>query len=187
MHISQTLHTTKFWSTFWQQVLPAKTDRDTYWELQLKKKYSLPYEIYEKATTAMPTQKRCVSDRSLDSRASHFPIKGRKGRCIYCRDVHGVRHESSVRCDECDVALCIDSHHGRDSCFKLYHIYWHPENSHLYHCNAHNIHNSPLPLQIYKQNMRNRYKQYRLLSSFRSTLYPSLIVMWINTCYVPYL
>ena len=88
-----------------------------------RKKYSLPYEIYEKATTGTPTRKRRVSDRSLDSRPSHFPIKGRKGRCIYCRDVHGVRHESSVRCDECDVALCIDSNHGRDSCFKLYHIY----------------------------------------------------------------
>ena len=116
IHISQTLHLD--YKSY--RLKLAETLIGNY---NSRKKYSLPYEIYEKATTATLTRKRLVSDKSLDSRASHFPIKGRKGRCIYCCDFHGVRHESSLRCDECDVALCIDSHHGRDSCFKLYHIY----------------------------------------------------------------
>lgn len=34
--------------------------------------------IYEKATTATPTRKRRVSDRSLDSRSSHFLSKEEK-------------------------------------------------------------------------------------------------------------
>lgn len=92
-----------------------------------RKKYSIPSAIYQKVSqhSITPTKKRRVSDRSFEgvSTSHHFPIKGRKQRCVYCEETYNMRHESSVRCDQCDVALCVDTHHGQQSCFKLFHLY----------------------------------------------------------------
>ena len=79
-------------------------------EYHSRKKYSLPSAIQQAAIA--PTRKR----------SRHFPVKAeRRARCIYCLSLR-LRHETCIRCDDCDVPLCINTHHGTDSCFKLFHL-----------------------------------------------------------------
>ncbi len=40
---------------------------------------------------------------------THYPIKGRKGRSSYCHNTLHIRYESSIRCNRCDVSLCIEA------------------------------------------------------------------------------
>ena len=51
-------------------------------------------------------------------------IKSATGRCCYCWNVKGRRHDSCVRCRRCGKALCItnwDSPTEGPSCFERYH------------------------------------------------------------------
>ena len=48
---------------------------------------------------------------------SHWPVLGEKpGRCKRCWSMK-VRHEVSIRCEQCQVFLCVDR-----GCFKAYHV-----------------------------------------------------------------
>jgi hypothetical protein len=90
-------------------------------EYNSRKRYTIPNEIHEIAKTASPSKKRRVEIPSSPSPSQHFPVKGRKQRCAYCQQ-KGTRHDSSIRCDECDVSLCVEARHHRTySCFKLFH------------------------------------------------------------------
>ena len=72
-----------------------------------RKRYALPSPM-------TPVRKR--------STPAHYPVKGKKGRCNYCHNILHTRHESSIRCNRCDVALCIEARsNSSKSCFELYH------------------------------------------------------------------
>ena len=96
-----------------------------------RQRYALPAAIHDAAHnfTSTPAKRRrneCHSseDNTGPSLEGHFPIKGSTGRCCYCWNVKGRRHDSCVRCRRCGKALCIvnwDSPVDGPSCFERYH------------------------------------------------------------------
>ena len=84
-----------------------------------RQRYRIPFEIYD-----MVEQKRCTRTKrkSIDDTAGHFPIKEKRRKSTYCWNIRGVRHESTVSCRKCGVALCVSSYNDEESsCFEKYH------------------------------------------------------------------
>ena len=89
-----------------------------------RKRYAVPTPIKEASLgNTCPARKR---QRISSASEPHFPIKGNRGKCAYCWNTRGERHETNVRCRQCGMVLCVDS---RDppgpSCFELYHLQQH--------------------------------------------------------------
>lgn len=93
-------------------------------------RYALPPALHDAAHkfTSAPAKRRrneCgTTDGTAPTLEGHFPIKGSTGRCCYCWNVKGRRHDSCVRCRRCGKALCIvnwDSLAEGPSCFERYH------------------------------------------------------------------
>ena len=88
-----------------------------------RQRYALPASIREAShKNFSPTAKR--SRVELSGNEGHFPIKDTRGRCVFCWNFRGERHETCVRCRKCRKALCVES---RDppgpSCFERYHLH----------------------------------------------------------------
>ena len=86
-----------------------------------RQRYRLPAPLYDTTMrkSITPTKRRRSGSETA---GAHYPVKDKRGRCWYCWNVKGVRHESSVRCRECMVALCVESRDGDESCFEKYHV-----------------------------------------------------------------
>ena len=89
-------------------------------------RYALPPALHDAAHkfTSAPAKRRrneCgTTDGTAPNLEGYFPIKGSTGRCWYCWNVKGRRHDSCVRCRWCAKALCIanwDSPTEGPSCF----------------------------------------------------------------------
>ena len=87
-----------------------------------RQRYTIPTPIKEASLISCPARKRARL-RTTASTEPHFPIKGNRGKCFYCWNIRGERHETNVRCRQCGKALCVES---RDppgpSCFERYHV-----------------------------------------------------------------
>ena len=90
-----------------------------------RQRYALPAEIKEAShNTSSPARKRArLSSASHSSDGDgHFPIKEAQGKCAFCWNVRGERHETNVRCRKCEKALCVESRDPpRPSCFERHH------------------------------------------------------------------
>ncbi len=82
-------------------------------------RYGLPQVIQDTAPVkSLPPRKRKLASEC----GRHFPIKSNRGKCVYCWNSNEQRHESSIRCRQCKVALCIVSQEDDGiSCFEKYH------------------------------------------------------------------
>lgn len=88
-----------------------------------RQRYTVPTPIKE--ASSCPARKRArLSTESATE--PHYPIKGNRGKCVFCWNFRGERHETNVRCRQCGKALCLES---RDppgpSCFEQYHVQSH--------------------------------------------------------------
>ncbi len=82
-------------------------------------RYGLPQVIQDTALLkSLPPRKRKMAEQT----GVHFPIKTNSGRCNYCW-YKGMRHESSIKCRQCKVRLCVASRDDDGiSCFEKYHM-----------------------------------------------------------------
>ena len=79
-------------------------------------RYALPQLIQDTALLkSLPPRKRKIAEQT----GVHFPLKTTSGRCSYCWNSKGVRHESSIKCRQCKVRLCVDD---GILCFEKYHM-----------------------------------------------------------------
>ena len=60
-------------------------------------------------------RKRSLTPNIDPNGVSHWPIKGVRGRCRWCYMQGRGRREPAVRCDACNIPLCVP-------CFKPYHL-----------------------------------------------------------------
>ena len=91
-----------------------------------RQRYALPQPIREAYLSSVsPATKRArVATRPSDSEG-HFPIKGARGRCVFCWNFRNHRrNDTYVRCRKCGKALCVTSRDPPEngpSCFERYH------------------------------------------------------------------
>ena len=88
-----------------------------------RQRYAVPTSVKEASIhSRCPPRKRARTASSTPITGPHFPIKGNRGKCFFCWNIRGERHETNVRCRQCGKALCVES---RDppgpSCFERYH------------------------------------------------------------------
>ena len=90
------------------------------------KRYSLLTAIREAWIDSLSTAKgaRFESDPYTSDTDGHFPIKGTRGKCVFCWNVRRERHETNVHCRKCGKVLCVEA---RDAsallCLERYHLH----------------------------------------------------------------
>ena len=80
-------------------IIPEVATKTFVWSLPVALSGTITTERYALPSPMTPVRKR--------STPGHYPVKGKKGRCNYCHNTLHTRHESSIRCNRYDVALCI--------------------------------------------------------------------------------
>ena len=73
-----------------------------------RQRYTVPSPIKEASLISCPARKRARL-RTTTPTEPHFPIKGNWGKCFYCWNIRGERHETNVCCRQCRKALCVES------------------------------------------------------------------------------
>ena len=90
-----------------------------------RKRYSLPTAIRQACVDSSPTTKRARTEPESHTSDTdgHFPIKGTRGKCVFCWNVRGERHETNVHCRKCGKVLCVEARDASaPSCFERYHL-----------------------------------------------------------------
>ena len=90
-----------------------------------RQRYALPQPIREACLSSVsPATKRARVDTGPSDSEGHFPIKGPRGRCVFCWNFRNhTRNDTYVRCRKCGKALCVTSRDRAEngpSCFERY-------------------------------------------------------------------